>query len=165
MIGGRDQPQLVVEKWTQKHTFISIICDAIIKHTLAPRSFHIGTSVGSDPDSLHLILHFFNRALNTSRYPMWSPAQYFKRVCITSSSKGRTRSKTYSRASGGSMALRAVKRLVHSAEVWLNKRKRAKQDSRRCQSCSINNYALIMLDTYATKKDSYAKDESQVRRI
>lgn len=63
------------------------------------------------------------------------------------------------------MALRAVKRLVHSAEVWLNKRKRAKQDSRRCQSCSINNYALIMLDTYATKKDSYAKDESQVRRI
>ena len=32
------------------------------------------------------------------------------------------------------MALRTANRLVHSAEVWLKRRRRARHDRRRCQS-------------------------------
>lgn len=32
------------------------------------------------------------------------------------------------------MALRTANRLVHSAEVWLKRRRRARHDKRRCQS-------------------------------
>lgn len=109
----------------------------MIRQTLAPRSFHIGTRIGSFPDCLHFILHFLSNAFRTSRYPIWSPAQYLKRVCMTSSSKGRRRSRTYSRASGGSMAWRAANKLVHSAEVWLKRRRRARHDKRRCQSYKL----------------------------
>lgn len=127
-------------KTVKKRTFISTNWDAMIRQTLAPRSFHIGTRVGSFPDCLHWILHFLSNAFKTSRYPIWSPAQYLKRVCMTSSSKGTRRSNTYSRVSGGSMALRTAKRLVHSAEVWLKRRRRARHDRRRCQSYKAYGY-------------------------
>jgi hypothetical protein len=38
------------------------------------------------------------------------------------------------------MALRTANRLVHSAEVWLKRRRRARHDRRRCQSYIKNNY-------------------------
>ena len=122
------------KKNKRNRTFISTNWDAMIKQILDPRSFHIGTRVGSFPDCLHFNLHFLSNAYKASKYPIWSPAQYHKRVCITSSSKGRRRSKTYSRVSGGFMALRTANKLVHSAEVWLKRRRRARHDRRRCQS-------------------------------
>ena len=54
---------------------------------------------------------------------------------MTSSSNGTSRSKRYSWAERGSTALRTTKRLVHSAEVWLKRRRRARHARRRYQSC------------------------------
>lgn len=44
-------------------------------------------------------------------------------------------SKTWVRVEGGWMECRTVKRLVVSAEVWLKRRRRAREETRRYQSC------------------------------
>lgn len=62
---------------------------------------------------------------------MWSPVQYLSRACRTSSSKGTFFSKSHSRADAGSTPFSTANRFVHSAAVWLNSRRRARQDRRR----------------------------------
>jgi hypothetical protein len=56
------------------------------------------------------------------------------RAWMTSSSKGRTCSRTCARAVGGAMLPRTPYRLVASAEAWLKRRSRAREERRRDQS-------------------------------
>ena len=118
----------------RKTTFISTRCEAIIRHKRAALSFHMEVAIGSGRVILVFVLHFVSNTFKASRYPIWSPAQYFTRACMTSNSNGRRRSNTQERASGGSMPFNTVKRFVHSAEVWLKSRKRARQARRVYQS-------------------------------
>lgn len=102
----------------------------------APRSTHIGRSVSR---SVICVPHLHRRrgAASASGYPCTSPAQYLTltRVWMTSSSKGKTCLKTYVRAEGGSIVASAPKRLVASVEDWLKRRRRAREERRRDQSC------------------------------
>src|ERR1700728_467496 len=112
-------------------TFISTNCEAMIRHILAPLSFHIVSIVALDFAERTFVLHFLRNAFKASKYAIWSLAQYFRRACITSSSNGRRRSNRYARVDGGPTAFRTAKRFVHSTEVWLNRRRRDKHASRK----------------------------------
>ena len=117
-------------------TFISTSCDAIVNDNLVPRSFHIA-AVPLSAAARERTLHLRSRGERSSRYPRWSPAQYFRRACMISSSNGSTVSKRCDRAWGGSTFLRTAKRFAHSADVWLNSRSRERQLSRRYQSYRV----------------------------
>jgi hypothetical protein len=47
---------------TKEKTFISMNCDAMIKHIRAPRSFHIATAVGSPLALRERTLHLCSKA-------------------------------------------------------------------------------------------------------
>ena len=91
----------------------------MMRQIRAPRSFHIpATSESAFASAARaFVLQSPSRPTSASRYPMWSPVQYFSRAWSTSSSNGTFFSKSHSRADAGSTPLSTANRFVHSAAV------------------------------------------------
>jgi len=120
-------------------TLISIKWDAAIRPTRAPRSIHIWRSASRRALRARR-LHRRRSAPSASVYPCASPAQYLTRAWMTSSSKGRTCSRTCARrgrldgCESAEQVRRFCRSLVEEAEAGEGREPEGPELCEMCQS-------------------------------